>query len=307
VNRIRSAVAMGMIGALALGACGSDEEAADTTVAAAKTITVAGANFPESQILAEIYAQALENSGVRIARKDPLGARELYYQALLNNEVQLMPEYTNSLLSHVLKQDGADKSPTATNVDEQLAELKAALPTTLTVGAPSSAEDKDVIVCNAAAVEEHSLATLSDLFAVADQITLGGPPELEGRSPFGLKGFKDDFDADFKEFVPLDSGLIAESIASDAIDCGSMFSTASSITTEGLITLEDDQKIVPNEAVLPIIRTDVATPEVMGVLDQVSAGLTTDILKSLIVKVEIDKQSPSEVAKAYLASVSQGG
>jgi osmoprotectant transport system substrate-binding protein len=296
---------MGVIGTLAFAACGSDDEAADTTTAAATVVTVAGSNFPESQVLAEVYAQALENGGIKVNRKDPLGARELYYQALLNNEVQLMPEYTNSLLSHVVKQADANATPTATNVEEQITELKDALPASLTVGAPSSAEDKDVIVCNAGAVEEHSLSTLSDLFAVAGEITLGGPPELEGRSPFGIKGFKDEFGAEFKEFVPLESGLIAESIASDAIDCGSMFSTSSAITTEGLITLEDDKQIVPNEAVLPILRTEVATPAVLAIVDQVSAGLTTDILKSLVVKVEVDKQSPSEVAKAYIASVAE--
>ena len=137
MNRIRSAFALGLIGALALAACGSDEEDGDTTVASTAvarrrarttpaprrtrrhhagprrtrrpvTVTVGSADFPESQLLAEIYAQTLEANNVRVARKDPIGSRELYYQAIVNNEIQLVPEYTNSLLSYVLRQDDPD-------------------------------------------------------------------------------------------------------------------------------------------------------------------------------------------------------
>jgi osmoprotectant transport system substrate-binding protein len=99
---------------------------------------------------------------------------------------------------------------------------------------------------------------------------------------------------------------MAESITSGAIDCGNMFSTMSAITTEGLVALEDDKGIVPNEAVLPLLRAEAATPEVLGLVDQVSAGLTTDILKALMVKIEVDKRSPSDVAKEYLTSISSG-
>ena len=49
-----------------------------------------------------------------------------------------------------------------------------------------------------------------------------------------------------------------------------------------------------------------ARPEVIGIVDEVSAGLTTDILKALLVKVEVDKKAPSEVAGEYLKSISGG-
>jgi osmoprotectant transport system substrate-binding protein len=77
----------------------------------------------------------------------------------------------------------------------------------------------------------------------------------------------------------------------------------SAITTEGFVALEDDKTIVANEAVLPLLRSEVATPEVIAVLDQVNAELTTDILKALMVKIEVDKKAPDEVAKEFIASV----
>ena len=75
------------------------------------------------------------------------------------------------------------------------------------------------------------------------------------------------------------------------------------ILTEGFVALEDDKTIVPNEAILPLMRVEAATPEVIGIVDQVSAVLTTDILKALLVKVEVDKKSPTAVAEEYLTSI----
>lgn len=299
----RTWTALALVGALALGACGSDDEtdSADSGVAS-PTISVGSANFPESQVLAEIYAQALEDAGFRVARVDPIGSREAYYQAIVDNEIQLVPEYTNSLLSYVLRLADPDASPTAANIDEQVTALQEALPDTLTVGTPSTAEDKDVIVCSQAVAEEHSLVTLSDLAAVSGEITLGAPPEFETRSPFGLVGFKDIYEAEFKEFVPLEIGAIADSINSGAIDCGNMFSTMSAILTNSFVALEDDKTIVPNEAVLPLLTTAAATPDVLATLDAISAKLTTDVLKSLMVKVEVDKMSPDEVAQEFFAA-----
>lgn len=310
---------------VALAACGSDDDASESTTAPSPTaeaptptgdvpspsseasapssdvtVTVAAANFPESQVLAEIYALALEGAGIDVARVDPIGSRETYYAAVESNEIQLVPEYTNSLLSFVLRQADPDARPDAATIDEQVTALDAALPDTLAVGTPSTAEDKDVIVCSREAADEHSLTDLSSLAAVADQITLGAPPEFEERSPFGLVGLRELYGAEFAAFVPLEIGAIADSINSGAIDCGNMFSTMSAITTNDFVAMEDDQHIVAAEAVLPLVNASVATPEVLAALDAVSATLTTDVLKALMVQVEVDKTAPAEVAKAYV-------
>jgi len=300
---MRPLLALTLVGALGIAACGDDDDEPAATAPEAQVVTVGSANFPESQLIAAIWAQSLEDGGVRVARKDPIGSRELYYQAIGADEIDLVPEYTNSLLSFVLRQADPDATPTATNVDEQVAAIREALPDTLTIGTPSTAEDKDVIVCSREVAEQYSLTNLSSLAEVAGEITLGAPPEFETRSPFGLVGFREIYGAEFGEFVPLEIGVMADSLKSGAIDCGNMFSTMSAITTEGFVPLEDDKTIVPNEAVLPLLRTDAATPEVTSILDQVNAQLTTDVLKALMVKVEVDKLAPDEVADEFITSI----
>ncbi len=315
----RTTLALVTVAGLALAACGGDD-AADTTSAPAatdapvteapgdaETITVGSANFPESQLLAEIYAQALEAVGIQVARQLNIGSREAYFGAIERGEIDLLPEYTNSLLSFVLRRADPDATPTATNIDEQVAALGEALPDSLQVLEPSTAEDKDVIVCRSDVADELGLTNLSELAAVADRITLGAPPEFETRSPFGLVGFRDLLGAEFAEFVPLGIGEVADALKGGAIDCGNLFSTMSVISTEGFVALDDDQGLVPNEAVLPLIRVDAASEQVVVVLNTVSATLTTDTLKALMVEVEANAVDPAKVAADYLAAEGLAG
>lgn len=296
-------MAVGVAAALVLGACGGDDGGGGE---GAEAVTVGSANFPESQLLAEIYAQALEAADVSVERNLNTGSREAYFGAIEAGEIDLLPEYTNSLLSFVLRIADPEATPSATSVDEQVTALGEALPESLKVLTPSTAEDKDVIVCRADVAEGLGITNLSELAAVADQITLGAPPEFEQRSPFGLAGFRDLLDAEFAEFVPLAPGEVADALKGEAIDCGNLFSTMSVITTEGFVALEDDQTLVPNEAVLPLIRVDAASDEVVEALDAVSASLTTDKLKAMMVEVEVEAADPADVAADYLAAEGLG-
>ena len=312
-RRTAALVALAATGALVLAACGSDDESSSTTAGTTPataapstgTIVAGSADFPESQLLMEIYAQQLEKNGYTVERKPAIGAREVYYKAISAEppEINLVPEYTNSLLSFVVKANDPNAQITATNVQEQITALQGALPATLVVGTPSTAEDKDVIVCTKEVADKHSLKTLSDLAKVSSEITLGAPPEFETRSPFGIPGFKELYGATFKSFVPLKIGDIPAALDSGSIDCGNLFSTMSVITTANYVALEDDKVIVPNEAVLPLMTKSIATPEVLAVVDGVSAKLDTDTLKKLMVEIEVDKKAPDVVAKEFIATL----
>lgn len=287
------------------GSTGSASSAGSTASPAggAVKIKVGSADFPESQLLAEIYTQALDSAGIDASRTDPIGARELYYPAIVKGEVQLLPEYTNALLTFVKAQGG--NAPTAVpakaaTIEDQVAELKQVLPKELTVSGVSTAEDKDVIVCRKEVADKYSLTNLTELAAKAAEIKLGAPPEFETRTPFGLKGFKDILGATFKEFVPLKIAQVSDSLKAGAIDCGNLFSTMSVITTEGFVALDDDKTLVPHEAVFALVSAQAATPQVTKVLDEVASKLTTDALKKMMVKVEVDKTGFDVVAKDFL-------
>ncbi|MCU1346029.1 MAG: Substrate-binding region of ABC-type glycine betaine transport system [Acidimicrobiia bacterium] len=317
-HRLTALGAIAASGLLALAACGDDSKpaassatavAAPTTVATSATpstsgapvsIVVGSANFPEAVVLGQIYAGALEAKGIKVTRKLNIGARELYYKAITGGEIDLLPEYTNSLLSYVDKAKGIETK--AKNVTEQLAALKTDLDPKLTVLTPSTAEDKDVLVCNSATASKFSLKTLSDLAKVSkDNIALGAQPEFSTRTPFGLVGLKTLYNMEFKSFTPLKGTPLVDALKSNAVQCANLFSTDSSITTNGFVSLDDDKVIVPNEAVLPLIVKDKATPAVTAALDAVDAKLTTDELKKLVTKIEVGKAAEGDVATKWLA------
>jgi osmoprotectant transport system substrate-binding protein len=312
-KRRTAALAALTVSLLALAACGSDKKTTSTTAApttaadsgAKPKITVGSANFPENQLLMEIYGQQLERAGYTIDRKPAIGAREVYYKALTASppEINLVPEYTNSLLSYVEGLKTAGAVPKAKNVAEQVTELGTVLPSNLVVGTPSTAEDKDVLVCTSAVATKYSLKSLSDLAKAADQLTLGAAAEFETRSPFGIPGLKSAYGINFKDFVPLAIADIPTTLAAGQIDCGNLFSTDSSITTNKFVVLDDDKTVVPNEAVLPVMTKDVATPGVLAVVNGVSAKLDTATLTKLVAEVQVDKKGPDVVAKEFVATL----
>ncbi len=310
-----STEAMSTAGTMAAGSEAMSTEAMSTTgggstepggvpgSAVGGSIVVGSADFPESALLAEIYGQALAAAGTDVSYELNIGSREAYITAIEDGEIDLVPEYTGNLLAFLV----APEQPSAVTVDDQVAALADALPDGLEVLTPSSAEDKDTIVCTQDVVDAHNLTDLSSLFAVADQITLGAPPEFETRTPFGIKGFKDIYGATFKEFVPLASADIKDALSGGQIDCGNIFSTDPAITTDGFVALEDDQNIGASQAIVPLIRSEVVTPEVTATLDQVDAALDTNTLAGLVSEVIVDQRGPDEVAAEFLATMSGGG
>jgi osmoprotectant transport system substrate-binding protein len=299
-SRLRLIAAVAAVAGLALTACGSDKKATSNPVGGA-SITVGSGNFPEAVLLGEIYSQALEAKGVQITRKLNLGNRETYYTAMTKGEIQLLPEYTNSLNSYLLKAKVPPAAPTATNVEEQIKEITTNLPDTLTLLSPSTAEDKDVIVCNKAAADKYSLKTLDDLGKNAANIVIGGPPEFKDRTPFGLLGFETLYKTKFKDFVPLTIGQpVADALRADKIQCGNLFSTDPFISADNLVALEDTKPLVPNEAVIPLIAKDKATDAVKSALNAVSDKLDTPGLTKMLVETVTNAKDPAVVAKAWL-------
>ncbi|MEU6134054.1 glycine betaine ABC transporter substrate-binding protein [Nocardioides sp. NPDC047086] len=149
-----------------LAGCGSGDPLATEPAGADEegTITVGSADFPESALIAEIYAGALEAKGVEVDKTFNIGSREAYVPALQDGSIDLIPEYTGALLHYF------DEDATATEPQSVYEALTAAAPKGLSVLAMSPAEDKDAIAVTKETVDEYSLKSISDL-AAADLFT----------------------------------------------------------------------------------------------------------------------------------------
>lgn len=288
-SRIRLAACVALA-ALVLAACGGDD-AAD-----AAPITVASFNFPESEILGEIYAQALEADGYSVERSLNLGARELIYPELIEGELDLLPEYLGSALVVGFEQD-----PPA-GIDEGVAALTDAFAAEgVTVLRPAPAENNQAFVVTAAFAEEHGLASLSDL-AGLDAVSFAGPPECEGRDTC-LQGLVGTYGLDQITFESVQEAA-ARLAALDAGDADMilLFSTDAPLAGGDYVVLADDAGMLPPENITPVVRTEVINSHGDGLtqlLDEVTAAITTDALQSMNAQAA-EGMSAAEIATAWL-------
>lgn len=293
--RLRSAYTAFAIATLVVvGACGSTS----STQTSKGTITVAGFNFPESSILAELYGQALAHDGYTVNYKLLLGTREILAPAIETGQVDLYPGYAATDLEFYNKGAGeanGDATATTAKLNSRLSPLG------LTALTPSAAVDQNAFAVTKATADQYNLTKLSDLAAIGSKLVLGAGPECKTR-PFCLPGLESVYGIHFKDFKALDTDGPATRAAfkNGSIQVGLVFSSDADLTSLGLVVLQDDKHLENADNVVPIMRTAVATDEAKSVLNAVSAKLTTADLVSMNAQVELQHMDAEAVAKAWL-------
>jgi osmoprotectant transport system substrate-binding protein len=306
MKRIAHLVALGAAAALALTACGGSSDdnksnplsgGGNSGASGGGTVTVGSANFPESAALAEIYAQALEAKGIKVARKFNIGAREIYYNQVVSGGIDVVPEYNGALLT-----TSVDKTSTAVTTDEVNAALQAKLPAAVGILTSSKAEDKDSITVNAQTAQKYNLKSISDLKAVASQLTIGGPSEFKTRAQ-GLVGLKSKYGVVFKKFQPVDAGAqssLESLLSKNNIQAADIFTTDPTIATSKFVILDDPLHLFAAQNVTPLIYKSAVNAQAQAALNAVSAKLTTQDLQNILQQITVDKKDQETVAKSWL-------
>ncbi|GAA4707191.1 ABC transporter substrate-binding protein [Nocardioides conyzicola] len=303
-KRLPVLVSLAAVAAFALAGCGSDDSKADDPFSNGGgdkgTIVIGSANFPESELLMQMYAQTLEAAGAKVETKPNIGAREIYMKAFESGDIDLLPEYNGALLSY-LSPDGVPEG--TTSPEDVYAALQKVLPDGSETLPQSAAEDKDTLTVTKETADKYSLSTIEDLKPVADKLVVGAGAEWRERYQ-GLIGLKELYGVEFKEFKPLDSGgpLTIAALKDGSIDVGNVFSTDSAISTNDWVVLGDPKNLYTSQNIVPLIQSDVVTPEVTKALNALSEALTTENLTEALAKVQVDKQDPVTVAKDFLAA-----
>jgi osmoprotectant transport system substrate-binding protein len=278
-----------------VAACGSGDGAGD-----GEPIAVGSFAFNESVIVAEIYAQALEAEGFEVERKLNLGNREVVKPALESGEIDLVPEYVGTLASFLGATPTSDSESTWNDAKAAFEE------TDVTLLDYSPAQDKNAYVVTAETAAEYGLSKVSDLQPVAGELVFGGPPECPERE-FCLLGLMDVYGLEFAEFTPLDAAgpITIAALEGGEIDVALLFTTQGIIADKGWVSLEDDQGLNPAENLVPAIRTDVLDAygdDLSGLLNRISAALTTEDLTELNKRADIDQEDPAALATEWLIS-----
>ena len=286
-----------ILGILALAGCAPSGGPFGSGGDSSKHIVVGSQTYYSNEIIAEIYAEALEANGYDVERKFNIGQRDAYLPALESGEVTLFPEYTGNLLQYY------DKATTVTSSEDVYRSLAAAVPSNLTVLEQSPATDQDSYTVTRQFAEANNVRTISDLANVRPTPILGGPAE-QATSLYGPAWLKDVYGVTV-DFMPIDDGggpLTLKALKEGTIQVANIYTADPNIRSNDLVTLEDPKKAFSATNVVPLINKDRATPQISAVINKVSAALSTSELVELNARSVNNQVSSAKIAADWLAA-----
>ena len=295
---------LALVAALALALAGCDRGQAPPPPPedpARPTIRLASFDFPESELLGQVYGKALSQHGFPVEQIVQLGSREVVAPALEQGKVDMVPEYLGSALNFLNDRNRvatADPRHTHARLEQAFA------PRGVSVLAFAPALDRNGFVVSGDLARSHHLERISDLAPLARQLVIGGPPECPQR-PLCLKGLQEVYRLGFARFESMPSRAVtAAALRTGEIDVGMIDTTDPSLLRPGadLVQLADDRRLQPADNVVPVLRRellDVYGPPLLSLVDAVSAQLTTVELTRLNLQVA-DGRPAADAAGAWL-------
>lgn len=281
LRRVRRPIIFAAAGIAAMGLMVSciNSDPLGPQVRSMNSIVVGSADFPESQIVAEIYAQALQANGFDVGRRMGIGSRETYIPALKDHSIDLVPEYVGNLLRYFAPES------TATMLAPVELELYQKLPGDLSLLTPSPATDTDTVSVTGATAAMWKLKTIGDLARHSPEVKFGAPSAFETR-PFGLPGLRQKYGLIISpgNFVAInDSGgaVTVRALVQGRVTAANIFTTSPAIQQNNLVTLDDPEHNFLAGNIVPLLNSQKKSDRLKRVLDAVSAKLTTTGMAAL--------------------------
>jgi len=318
--RAAAAVLLALFLSLGVAACGSsnDESTGEAEGAGAivanpengsVSLTIGSKNFPEQEILGEIYAQALKAAGYKVTSALNLGSETVAHQAVKGGQISGYPEYASTALTSFFgvepEEEPAEAGPAAKKANEEFEKEG------LTSFPPTPFASANAVGTLKTTAEERGLKTISDLEGQSEEMTLDGSPECRQRIDC-LAGLEKYYGLKFKSFTPVDISLRYTVLEKGQADLSILFTTDPQLAAEKdkFVILEDDKEVFPAGNVIFVSKqstVEEAGPDYEKTIVLVQKGLTLPVMQELDARVELEKQSPAKAAAAYLKEAGYTG
>lgn len=277
--------------------------AASAHVYAADVIRVGSKDFTENEIVGELYALALEDAGYEVERIFDI-AGSVIHTSIVNDEIDLYPEYTGTGLISILQLDPiTDPQEVYDTVKEAYEEQFS-----LTWLDYAQANDGQGLFISKAASDEYGILTISDLQANADKLRFASQGEFDERED-GLPGLEKIYGPfEFKSSKIYDNGLKYSIVENDEADVAPAYTTEGRLAEKDkFVLLEDDKQAWPPYNLAPVVRDDVleGNPDIAEILGKVNAALDTETITALNAQVDVDKEEVEDVAADFYAGLSE--
>ncbi|MBS1677272.1 MAG: hypothetical protein JST08_07795 [Actinobacteria bacterium] len=268
------------------------------------SLTIGSKNFPEQEILGEIYTQALRAAGYKATSDLSLGSETVALKTLKAGQISGYPEYASTALTSFFGLEPEEVPSDATEAWEKAnAELEKE---GLEAFEPTPFASANAVGLLKTTAEKYNLKTISDLEGVSEKLSLYGSPECRQRIDC-LAGLEKLYGLKFKEFKPVDISLRYTVLEKGQADLSILFTTDPQLSAESekFVILEDDKHVFPAGNVIFLTKkktAEEAGPDYEKTILNVQKGLTLEVMQELDARVELEKQTPKEAAAAYLES-----
>lgn len=263
-------------------------------------MVIGSKNFTENEIVAEIYALALEDAGIDVERKFDISS-SVVHTAITSDEIDLYPEYTGTGLIAVLEEDPITDAQAV--YDEVKKQYEDKFKITWLDYSP--ANDGQGLVIRTAAAEKYNISTISDLQKHATELRFASQGEFDERAD-GIPALEKVYGPfDWKSSTVYDNSLKYQILEKDEGDVIPASTTEGNLVDDQFTLLEDDKHVWPPYNLAPIVRDEVlkAHPEIEDTLNKISPKITTEEITKLNAKVDVDKESYKDVAKEFYDSI----
>jgi osmoprotectant transport system substrate-binding protein len=268
-------------------------------------VTIVGQKFPEADVMTQLYKALLDDAGYETSVKS-LGARDVYLQPLIDNDVQVSADYLSSMTEALNRKANGDDAEKVASADTQatVKELeKLADKYGLTPLDPAEAEDANAYAVTKEFAEKHDLTTLSDLGESGIPVKLGANSDCPDRRDCQV-GLEDVYGINIVGFQPtgFDSQATIQDLVKGRTQLGQVGTTSPNVAANDLVILEDDQQLQNAENLIPIVNSEWLkdNQKAADALNELADVLTTADLQAMLAKVVNERQKPEQVAKDYL-------
>jgi osmoprotectant transport system substrate-binding protein len=318
--RASVAVLLALFLSLGVAACGSSDD--DTTSGGEGggaivsnpdngkvSLTIGSKNFPEQEILGEIYAQALQAAGYKVKTDLNLGSETVALQTLKSGQISGYPEYASTALTSFF---GLEPEEVPSGAQPAYEKAKTEFEKEgLTAFPPTPFASANAVGTLKKTADELGLKDISDLEGQSEKLTLYGSPECRQRIDC-LAGLEKYYGLKFKSFTPVDIGLRYKVLENGQADLSILFTTDPQLSAEKdkFVILEDDKEVFPAGNIIFVSKASTAEkagPDYEKTIVAVQKGLTLPVMQELDARVELEKQSPAKAAAAYLKEAGYTG
>ena len=290
VTRIAGLLLAALLPTGLLAGCGT-QDPLQANRTQSDSVVVGSADFPESELLMHIYAEALRSTGTDVRTEGRIGAREIFVRATRSGELAVVPDYTGNLLRYL------DPQSQATRPADVNRELKNRLPPDLDVLQPAPAQDADVLAVTGRTAAS-GVRSLQDLGPRCGDLVLGAPAEWKSRWAGKISQL---YGCRFRDIRSVEAGSVTtKALTSGQVQVADMFTTSPDIGEHGLVPLADPKGVFPAQNVVPLVGSGRLTPEQIAALDRVNRALTTRELTELDRRLQVDKDNPADLAKEFV-------